>query len=132
MMEQADKGELVLIPPAQGGNLVRALIKLQGYPNHYLYVYRILPPAVIGQLIKTRDAKAEYDRLMTQRGGLLATFALMYALVAFVFLLAAIWIGLWFADRLVAPIVRLLDASRRVAQGDFTDQGRTLRQHSRS
>lgn len=120
MMAQADKGELVLIPPEQGGNLVRALIKLQGYPNHYLYIYRILPPAVIGQLIKTRDAKAEYDRLMTQRGGLLATFALMYALVAFVFLLAAIWIGLWFADRLVAPIVRLLDASRKVAQGDFT------------
>lgn len=120
MMAQADKGELVLIPPEQGGNLVRALIKLQGYPNHYLYVYRILPPAVIGQLIKTRDAKAEYDRLMNQRGGLLATFALMYALIAFMFLMAAIWIGLWFADRLVAPIVRLLDASRKVAQGDFS------------
>jgi two-component system nitrogen regulation sensor histidine kinase NtrY len=120
MMAKADKGELVLIPPGPGGNLVRALIKLQGYPNHYLYIYRVLPPAVIGQLIKTREAKAEYDRLMMQRGGLLLTFALMYALIAFVFLLAAIWTGLWFADRLVAPIVRLLDASRKVAQGDFT------------
>ncbi len=120
MMEKADKGELVLIPPEPGGNLVRALIKLQGYPNHYLYVYRVLPPAVIGQLIKTRDAKAEYDRLLSQRGGLLLTFAMMYAVVAFMFLLAAIWIGLWFADRLVAPIVRLLHASRRVAQGDFS------------
>jgi two-component system nitrogen regulation sensor histidine kinase NtrY len=122
VMAKADKGELVLIPPQEGGNLVRALIKLQGYPNHYLYIYRILPPAVIGQLIKTRDAKAEYDRMMMQRGGLLATFALMYAMVAFVFLLAAIWIGLRFADRLVAPIVRLLNASRRVAQGDFTSK----------
>jgi two-component system nitrogen regulation sensor histidine kinase NtrY len=47
------------------------------------------------------------------------TFALMYGVVSFVFLLAAIWTGLWFSDRLVAPIVRLLDASRRVTAGQL-------------
>lgn len=122
LIKKADAGELVLIPPTGGGNLVRALIKLQGYPNHYLYVYRLLPPAVIGQLIKTRDAKAEYDRMLNQRGGVLITFGLVYAIVALVFVLAAIWIGIWFADRLVAPIVRLLEASRRVAKGDFSQK----------
>ncbi len=120
LIERADKGELVLIPPGPGGNLVRALIKLQAFPEDYLYVYRVISPTVIEQLTKTRDAKAEYDKLMGQRVGVQLTFALMYAVVAFVFLLAAIWIGLWFSDRLVAPIVRLLDASRRVAQGDFS------------
>jgi two-component system, NtrC family, nitrogen regulation sensor histidine kinase NtrY len=119
MMAQADKGELVLVPPPTGGNLVRALIKLQNFPSHYLYVYRVLSPQVVDQLAKTRDAKAEYDRLLNQRTGVQLTFALVYAIVAFVFLLAAIWIGLWFSDRLVAPIVRLLDASRRVAEGDL-------------
>ena len=39
--------------------------------------------------------------------------------VGFVFLLAAIWIGLWFSDKLVAPIVRLLDAARRVSGGEL-------------
>jgi two-component system, NtrC family, nitrogen regulation sensor histidine kinase NtrY len=119
MMEQADKGELVLVPPETGGNLVRALIKLQNFPSHYLYVYRILSPQVVDQLAKTRDAKAEYDRLMNQRTGVQLTFALMYAIVAFVFLLSAIWLGLWFSDRLVAPLIRLLDASKRVADGDL-------------
>ncbi|NJM29396.1 MAG: PAS domain-containing sensor histidine kinase [Rhizobiales bacterium] len=118
-MERADKGELVVIPPGQGGNVVRALIKLQNFPSHYLYVYRVINPSVIDQLAKTREAKAEYDKLMEQRVGVQLTFGLMYAVVAFVFLLSAIWTGLWFADRLVAPIVRLLDASRRVAKGDL-------------
>ena len=126
MIARADKGELVLIPPGQGGNLVRALIKLQAFPGYYLYVYRIISPTVIDQLTKTRDAKAEYDKLLGQRVGVQLTFALMYAVVAFVFLLAAIWIGLWFSDRLVAPIVRLLDASRRVAQGDFSTKISTI------
>jgi two-component system, NtrC family, nitrogen regulation sensor histidine kinase NtrY len=120
IIERADKGELVLIPPKPGSSLVRALIKLQNFPSHYLFVYRILSPQVVDQLAKTRDAKAEYDRLLSQRTGVQVTFALMYAVVAFVFLLAAIWLGLWFSDRLVAPMIRLLDASRRVADGDLT------------
>jgi two-component system, NtrC family, nitrogen regulation sensor histidine kinase NtrY len=126
LIAQADKGDLVLIPPGTGGNLVRALIKLPAFENEYLYVYRIISPTVIDQLTKTRDAKAEYDKLLSQRVGVQLTFALMYAVVAFVFLLAAIWIGLWFSDRLVAPIVRLLDASRRVAQGDFSAKVSTI------
>ncbi len=126
LIARADKGDLILIPPGAGGNLVRALIKLPAFEAEYLYVYRVIPPAVIDQLTKTREAKAEYDKLLGQRVGVQLTFALMYAVVAFVFLLAAIWIGLWFSDRLVAPIVRLLDASRRVAQGDFSAKVTTL------
>jgi two-component system nitrogen regulation sensor histidine kinase NtrY len=126
MIAHADRGDLVLIPPGEGGNLVRALIKLQSFPTHYFYVYRFISPTVIEQLTTTREAKAEYDRLLNQRTGVQLTFGMMYALVAFVFLLAAMWIGLWFSDRLVAPIVRILDASRRVAQGDFAAKVSTI------
>ncbi len=118
-MKQADKGELVLIAPSPGGNVVRALIKLQGYPSHYLYVYRVLSPVVQEQMVKTREAKAEYDKLMQQRLGVQLNFGFTYAFLALVFLLAAIWLGMRFSERLVEPLVRLLSAARRVAQGDF-------------
>jgi two-component system, NtrC family, nitrogen regulation sensor histidine kinase NtrY len=118
-MAQADKGELVLIAPSPGGNVVRALIKLQGYPSHYLYVYRVLSPVVQEQLIKTREAKAEYDNLLKQRLGTQLNFGFTYAFLALVLLLAAIWMGMRFSERLVEPLVRLLSAARRVAQGDF-------------
>jgi hypothetical protein len=42
--------------------------------------------------------------MLAQRAGVQVTFALVYALVAMVFLLAAVWAGLRFADNLVAPI----------------------------
>jgi two-component system, NtrC family, nitrogen regulation sensor histidine kinase NtrY len=118
-ISQAEKGDIVLLPPGRGGNLIRALMKLQGYPSHFLYIYRLVSPAVIDQLTKTRDAKAEYDSLQKDRVGVQLTFGLVYALVALIFLLAAIWAGMWFSDRLVAPVVRLLNASRDVARGDF-------------
>ena len=119
VMKLALAGDPVLLPPGKGGNLVRALIKLQGAEDQYLYIYRIISPIVVGQLDKTREAKAEYDKLMEQRLGVQLTFGSAYALVAVVFLLAAIWVGLWFSNRLVAPIVRLLTASREVAEGNF-------------
>jgi two-component system nitrogen regulation sensor histidine kinase NtrY len=117
--DKADQGELVVIQPGRGGNVVRALIKLQNFPNSYLMVYRVINPSVLDQLQKTREAKLEYDTLMSQRLGVQVTFGMMYALVGFIFLLAAIWVGLWFADKVVAPIVRLLDAARRVSGGEL-------------
>jgi two-component system nitrogen regulation sensor histidine kinase NtrY len=39
-----------------------------------------------------------------------------------VVLLAAIWSGLWAANRLVRPVSDLIDASGRVSEGDLTAQ----------
>ena len=93
-IERADRGELVVMPPGEGGNIIRALIKLTNFPSDYLYVYRAINPSVIDQLDETRAAKAEYDQLLQQRSGVQITFALMYAGVSLIFLLAAIWLGL--------------------------------------
>ena len=116
---RASAGDVVLLQPARGGNVIRALMKLPGYPDEQLYIYRVISPEVVDQLTKTRDAKAEYDRLQKDRIGVQLTFGLVYALVALIFLLAAVWAGMWFSDRLVQPIVRLLNASRDVAAGNF-------------
>ncbi len=123
---KADQGELIVIQPSSGGNIVRSLIKLQNFPNHYLYVYRVISRDVMNQLSKTRAAKAEYTALLEQRSGVQTAFALVYALVTLILLLAAIWLGLWFADRLVTPIIRLLNASRQVADGNFNAKVQTI------
>ncbi|MBW8708880.1 MAG: HAMP domain-containing protein, partial [Alphaproteobacteria bacterium] len=54
-------------------------------------------------------------------------FAALYAMVALVVLLAAIWSGLWAANRLVRPISDLIDAAGRVSEGDLTAQVRIER-----
>ncbi|MGE0212190.1 MAG: ATP-binding protein [Parvibaculaceae bacterium] len=117
-IDAAAKGEMVVVGPGDG-NVIRGLVKLPNFDNHFLYIYRLVDPDVIAQLSKAREEKAEYDRLLQQRAGVQVTFALMYAGVTFIFLLAAIWLGLWFADRLVSPVVGLVHASRRVSRGEF-------------
>jgi two-component system nitrogen regulation sensor histidine kinase NtrY len=43
----------------------------------------------------------------------------LYVVVAMLILLAAVWLGLWAASRIVRPIGRLAGAAERVSQGDL-------------
>jgi two-component system nitrogen regulation sensor histidine kinase NtrY len=116
--EKAESGELVILPPGDD-TYIRALIKLTNYDGRYLYIWRDVDIQVLKQLEKARESKLEFDQMRNQRQGVQLTFALVYAGVALIFLLSAIWLGLWFADRLVEPIINLVNASRRVSQGDL-------------
>jgi two-component system nitrogen regulation sensor histidine kinase NtrY len=115
---EAGTGKTVIMPRGVS-NVIRALAKLNAFDEHYLYVYRTVNPKVIQQLAKARAEKAEYDRLKDQRTGLQLTFAVMYSGVMFVFLLAAVWLGMWFADRLVEPVISLVRAARQVSRGEL-------------
>ena len=116
---QATTGEMVVRQPEDGGNVIRALIKLEKIDGYYLYLYRLVNPEVIKQLAKARDQRKQFDNLMEQRSSLQLNFAALFAGLAFIFLLSAIWLGLLFSNRLVQPIVALVAASRRVSAGQL-------------
>jgi two-component system nitrogen regulation sensor histidine kinase NtrY len=98
---------------------VAAVIKLRGYDDAYLYVARPLDPRVIEQLQATQDSIAEFANLEQRRVGVQVAFALMYTVIALIVLLSAVWIGLNFANRLVAPIRRLIGAAKLVSTGNL-------------
>lgn len=118
MFARARSGQLVLVGPGDG-NVIQVLVKLNGFSGIYLYVYRLVNPEVINQLLKVRAEKREYNAVLTQRQNLQITFGLMYAGLSLVFLLSAIWLGLRFSDRLATPIVQLVQAAQKVSEGDF-------------
>jgi two-component system, NtrC family, nitrogen regulation sensor histidine kinase NtrY len=111
--------QTALIPQ---GDHVAAVIKLHGYDGLYLYVARLLDPRVVQQLRNTQDSVAEYATLETRRLGIQIAFALMFAIIALIVLLSAAWIGLDFANRLVAPIRRLIGAANVVSTGNLLVQ----------
>ncbi|MEM8776542.1 MAG: ATP-binding protein, partial [Pseudomonadota bacterium] len=51
-------------------------------------------------------------------------FALLYLGFALILILAAIWLGMWFAERLSRPVGRLTSAAQRVGEGDLDVQVR--------
>jgi two-component system, NtrC family, nitrogen regulation sensor histidine kinase NtrY len=108
-------------------NYVAAIIKLRGYNDIYLYVARLLDPRVLAQLRATQASVAQYADLSARRVGIQIAFGLMYTVIALIVLLSAVWIGLNFANYLVAPIRRLISAAQVVSTGNLYVQVPTRR-----
>ncbi|MEL6571036.1 MAG: PAS domain-containing sensor histidine kinase [Pseudomonadota bacterium] len=100
-------------------NEFRALIPLAAFLDRFLYVTRPVDGSVLLLLDETEETYALYDQLENERGRRLFEFGLMYLGFAVILILAAIWLGLWFAERLSKPIGRLVSASQRVGGGDL-------------
>ena len=108
--------QLVLLPDT---NYVAAVIKLHDFGDDYLYLTRLLDPNVVPQLQATRESASEYSAIEARRYGVQIAFALMYTVIALTVLLSAVWVGLDFANRLVAPIRRLIGAANVVSTGNL-------------
>ncbi len=118
-LNELGEGEVHLIA-SEGGDQVQALVRLSSFDDAFLLVFRIVDARVIDHLARTRAAAAEYANLESRRYTVQLTFALIYVIVALLVLLAAIWLGLWAANRMVAPIGELVGAAERVSDGDLT------------
>jgi two-component system nitrogen regulation sensor histidine kinase NtrY len=101
---------------------IATIIKLRGYDDKYLYIAGLLDPSVMQQLRVTQESANEYALLATGRLGIQVAFAMMFGVIALIVLLSSAWIGLDFANRLVAPIRRLIGAANVVSTGNLQVQ----------
>ena len=115
---QAKDGQVILIAPGDSDQ-VGAIMRLGEGGETFLYVARNVDPQVIRYLGQTQATVAEYRTLEQDRTGVQIAFALVYIGFTLILLLASVWIGISFANRLVAPIRRLIGASREVASGNL-------------
>ncbi|MDX1541780.1 MAG: ATP-binding protein, partial [Geminicoccaceae bacterium] len=119
--DQAATGEVVLLT-SDSDDRVRALVRLDSFIDAYLFVGRFVDARVLEYLERTRAMVDEYRSLDVRRSGIEVTFALIYGVVALLLLLAAVWVGLSFANSLATPISRLIVAAERVRAGDLSVQ----------
>ncbi len=115
---QAQSGEPVLIAPGIS-NLVGGVIKLSAYDDLYLYVTRAMDKRVVDYMRLSEEGTRQYSEMEQSRFGVQIAFALIYTGVALVLLLSSIWLGFGFANRLVAPIRRLISAADQVSKGNY-------------
>jgi two-component system, NtrC family, nitrogen regulation sensor histidine kinase NtrY len=120
-IERAKTGEIVIIEDWDI-NEFRALIALEGYVDRLLYVSREVDGQILSLLDDTQETVRLYQQLESDRGRLLFEFGLLYLGFALILIMAAIWMGLWFAERLSRPVGRLAGAAQRVGHGDLDVQ----------
>lgn len=122
-MQRAADGEVVIIEDWDT-NEFRALIKLTSFLDRFLYVSREVDGDILSLLDETTESILLYNQLEDERGRILFEFSLLYLGFALILILAAIWLGLWFAERLSRPIGRLAAAAEKVGEGDLRVQVR--------
>lgn len=103
----------------RSGNIFRSALKLDAHGGRVLYVAREVDPRALEFPQVAEAGVAFYEALDQKKAGIQIAFASMFALIALIVLLSAVWFGLNFANRLVAPIRRLIHATDQVATGNF-------------
>ena len=117
--DAANNGDPVLITVSERAQ-VRALMKLQGFDDYYLYATRFVASNVLEHLSRSDAAVREYSTMESRRYEAQLTFALVYIVLTLVILLSAIWLGLLIANRLVQPISALINATQKLGDGDLS------------
>lgn len=117
-LAEAAEGNLVVIEDRDQSEF-RALLRLGAFPDRYLFVSRPVDGGIIALLDETQQTVQLYRQLEAERGRVLFEFALLYLGFAIIMILAALWLGLWFAERLSRPVGQLASAAQRVGQGDL-------------
>ena len=115
---RAREGETVIIEDLTQ-NEFRALVALPAFLDRYLYVSREVDGRILALLDEAQATAALYTQLESQRGRIVFQFGLLYVGFAVLVILAAVWLGLWFAERLSRPVGRLAGAAQRVGSGDL-------------
>lgn len=114
-------GDLVLIKDWPNSEF-RALVPLDGFAGQVLYVARAVDGEILRLLDDTQQTIQLYNQLESERGRVLFNFGLLYLAFAIILILAAIWLGMWFAEGLSRPVGRLAEAAERVGEGDLDVQ----------
>ncbi len=118
-LEQARGGDVAMLV-GDKEDRVRAIVKLERFFDAFLIVGRPVDQKVLSYIEQTRKAASEYEQLRGARAYFQITFALIFAVVALLLLLAAVWVGLVFANQLARPIAALIAAAEKVRGGDLT------------
>ncbi|WP_370300950.1 ATP-binding protein [Pseudooceanicola sp.] len=100
-------------------NEFRALVRLDAFVDRFLYVSRNVDGKILSLLDETQETIRFYQQLESERGRVVLEFGLLYVGFAVILILAAIWLGLWFAERLSRPVGRLTLAAQQVGAGDL-------------
>ena len=116
--DDARKGELTCLILDEGQTFV-ALRQVPAFNDTFLYVARPVDKHSGEFARQAWRLVSLYNGFDSHRQTIRLVFAVMYVLIALIMLLSATWLGLSFANQLVAPIRRLIAATDQVSSGNL-------------
>ena len=112
----------VSLEPQNGGSyLIRtaAVVPRSGRETRYVVALYPVPAQLAALSEAVQDSYNEYGNLAAMREPLKYSFRLTLTLVVLLAMLAAIYLAIYSAQRLVRPVQDLIEGTRAVGKGDF-------------
>jgi two-component system, NtrC family, nitrogen regulation sensor histidine kinase NtrY len=116
---RADTGDTVMLH-SPSGDRVRALVAIDPQQGVYLYAGRVIDDKVLAAIRGNESAVYLYRQLEGARSQWQITVGLIFAVLALLLLMGAIWVAIISATSLVKPITRLVQAAQRLGGGDLS------------
>ena len=99
-----------------------AIVALDPVSNIYLVISRLIDAKVLNHIEESKGAAASYANVSENINNLQILFITGFIFVTIFLLLAVIWYGINFAQRLTIPLITLAQATQRVGEGDYSIQ----------
>ena len=115
----AEVGKPLVINDWENDEL-RVIIKLNLFYDRFLYISRSVNGNFLQLLNETNETVRFYKQLESDRGRIIFDFGLLYFGFSLMLILAATWVGFWYAEKLSRPIGELVDASKKIGYGDLS------------
>jgi len=115
----AEVGKPLVINDWENDEL-RVIVKLNLFYDRFLYVSRSVNGNFLQLLNETNETVRFYKQLESDRGRIIFDFGLLYFGFSLMLILAATWVGFWYAEKLSRPIGELVDASKKIGDGDLS------------
>ena len=115
----AEVGKPLVINDWENDEL-RVILKLNLFYDRFLYVSRSVNGNFLQLLNETNETVRFYKQLESDRGRIIFDFGLLYFGFSLMLILAATWVGFWYAEKLSRPIGELVDASKKIGYGDLS------------
>ena len=115
----AEVGKPLVINDWENDEL-RVIVKLNLFYDRFLYVSRSVNGNFLQLLDETNETVRFYKQLESDRGRIIFDFGLLYFGFSLMLILAATWVGFWYAEKLSRPIGELVDASKKIGYGDLS------------
>jgi len=119
ILTAAELGKPLVINDWENDEL-RVIIKLNLFYDRFLYVSRSVNGNFLQLLNETNETVRFYKQLESDRGRIIFDFGLLYFGFSLMLILAATWVGFWYAEKLSRPIGELVDASKKIGYGDLS------------
>ncbi len=119
-VELARTGDIAVLSGSGDNTRVRAVVALDQPSNMMLLIGRPIDANVLDHVERAENEVSAYRQIDENRSGLQITFALIFAIVALLVLVAAALIGLVLANQIARPVGLLIRAAERVRAGDLS------------